>query len=261
MILKRFSPHDRMHRPAGRAAGGCTRGQSKSLCATQRRNGTRKRPRLRTVARPVACGGGRSRPNLIENKSHPHYTSALLPWSWTDAMSTPPSSATPVSLADELESSYAELHRYATRKYAGAAGDIVHDAWIRLASREPGHHSVRDPLTYLRRVVDNVAVDRQRLTASRSRFLAPADAAQDVPSAEPSPYAATLGQQEYAVLLQAIRDLPAQARRVFVLFRGRNLSMAQIAAQLDISPRTVEKHIAVALAHCRRRLREAGRDL
>ncbi len=180
-------------------------------------------------------------------------------------MSTPPSPATPASLADELESSYAELHRYATHKYAGAAGDIVHDAWIRLASRPSGGdaagtHSVRDPVTYLRRVVDNVAVDRQRLAASRGRFLAPADAAQDVPSTGPSPYDATLGQQEYAVLLQAIRDLPDQARRVFVLFRGRHLSMAQIAAHLGISPRTVEKHIAVAVAHCRRRLREAGRD-
>lgn len=181
-------------------------------------------------------------------------------------MSTPPTPATPVSLADELESSYAELHRYATRKYAGAAGDIVHDAWIRLASRagaggELGQHSVRDPLTYLRRVVDNVAVDRHRLAASRNRFAAAADPQDEVPSPWPSPYETTLGQQEYAVLLQAIRDLPAQARRVFVLFRGRNLSMAQIAAQLGISPRTVEKHIAVALAHCRRRLQEAGRDI
>lgn len=176
-------------------------------------------------------------------------------------MSTPPSPATPGSLADELESSYAELHRYATRKYAGAAGDIVHEAWIRLASREPGHHGVRDPLTYLRRVVDNVAVDRHRLAASRSRFVIAAEPQDDAPSPWPSPYEATLGQQEYAVLLQAIRDLPAQARRVFILFRGRNLSMAQIATQLGISPRTVEKHIAVALAHCRRRLQEAGRDI
>ncbi|XTQ95174.1 RNA polymerase sigma factor [Xanthomonas sacchari] len=181
-----------------------------------------------------------------------------------DAMplSSPPPG--PAPLVEALERQYEELQRYAARKYAGAAGDLVHDAWIRLATRGAGTGSaeaVRDPGRYLRTVIDNVANDQGRVTASRSRFLAANDTSHEVPSPAPSPYQSALSRQEYAVLLQAIRDLPPQARRVFVLFRGRNMSTAQIAAHLDISPRTVEKHIAVAVTHCRRRLREAGREI
>lgn len=181
-------------------------------------------------------------------------------------MPLPPPQDAPAALADALESHYAELQRYAARKYAGAASDLVHDAWVRLATRAPADAAadarrLRDPASYLRRVVDNVAIDQGRVAASRNRFAAANDAIDAIASPDPSPYQTALSQQEYALLLQAIGDLPAQARRVFVLFRGRNLSIAQIAAQLRISPRTVEKHIAVAVMHCRRRLREAGRDI
>lgn len=189
---------------------------------------------------------------------------ALLPQVWTHAMSVPSPPADAAPLAAELENSYEELRRYASRKYAAAADDLLHDAWLRLASRadaSAGTAAVRDPVTYLRRIVDNLAVDRHRLAASRNRFLSSAEKHEDIASPAPSPYQVALSEQEYAVLQQAVRDLPAQARRVFILFRGRGLSMAQIAAQLGISPRTVEKHIAVAVAHCRRRLRDAGRDV
>ncbi len=180
------------------------------------------------------------------------------------AVPVPPAKSPP--LAAELESHYEELHRYAARKYASAADDLVQDAWLRLASRpvaggDGSAAPVRDPVPYLRRVVDHLAVDRHRLDASRRRFLAPDASHDEVASPAPSPEQVTLGRQEYALLLQAIRTLPAQARRVFILFRGRGRSMAQIAEELGLSPRTVEKHIAVAVAHCRRKLREGGREV
>ncbi|MEE7558877.1 hypothetical protein HH299_03455, partial [Xanthomonas sp. Kuri4-2] len=49
------------------------------------------------------------------------------------AVPVPPAKSPP--LAAELESHYEELHRYAARKYASAADDLVQDAWLRLASR------------------------------------------------------------------------------------------------------------------------------
>ena len=181
-------------------------------------------------------------------------------------MSIPLPAAPSASLVAELERCYGELHRYAAHKYPAIADDLVQDAWVRLATRAPvawddGAARIRDPLPYLRRVVDNLAVDRRRVEASQARFLGTAEHPEAIASPAPAPDQVALDRQEYAILQQAIADLPAQARRVFVLFRGRGLSMARIAALLGISPRTVEKHIAAAVAHCRRRLRAAGRDV
>ena len=37
--------------------------------------------------------------------------------------------------------------------------------------------------------------------------------------------------------------------------------MREIASTLEITEKTVEKHIAKAMLHCRKRLREAGRQV
>ncbi|MBD2705733.1 RNA polymerase sigma-70 factor [Spirosoma sp. BT702] len=55
---------------------------------------------------------------------------------------------------------------------------------------------------------------------------------------------------------EAIGQLPAQCRRVFLLSRFENKKYDEIAAELQISPRTVEVHISRALKHLRQTLRE-----
>ncbi|WP_229312200.1 RNA polymerase sigma-70 factor [Larkinella punicea] len=54
----------------------------------------------------------------------------------------------------------------------------------------------------------------------------------------------------------AISQLPAQCRRVFLLSRFENKKYEEIATELQISPRTVEVHISKALKHLRQTLRE-----
>lgn len=55
-----------------------------------------------------------------------------------------------------------------------------------------------------------------------------------------------------AQLQQAITSLPEKTREIFLLYRADELSYKQIAAQLDISERTVEYHLRQAMLHCRR---------
>ncbi len=50
---------------------------------------------------------------------------------------------------------------------------------------------------------------------------------------------------------EAIDLLPPKARMVFMLSRFEQLSYKEIAAKLDISPKTVENHISKALKHLR----------
>lgn len=54
-----------------------------------------------------------------------------------------------------------------------------------------------------------------------------------------------------AQLQQAIACLPEKTREIFLLYRADELSYKQIAAQLDISERTVEYHLRQAMLHCR----------
>ena len=51
-----------------------------------------------------------------------------------------------------------------------------------------------------------------------------------------------------------IAKLPLQRRTVFVLSRYGNLSNREIAARLDLSVRTVEKHLELALKELRKSL-------
>jgi hypothetical protein len=51
-----------------------------------------------------------------------------------------------------------------------------------------------------------------------------------------------------------MEELPPKTRAVFILYRVDRLSYRDIAAALDISPRTVEYHLRQALIQCRQRL-------
>lgn len=55
---------------------------------------------------------------------------------------------------------------------------------------------------------------------------------------------------------KAIMKLPPQAQRVFIMSKFEYKSHKEIAEILNISPRTVEKHIQVALKHLRLELRD-----
>lgn len=50
-----------------------------------------------------------------------------------------------------------------------------------------------------------------------------------------------------ATYYEALSRLPAQRRKAFILSREKGLSYQEIALQMNISPRTVEKHISEAL--------------
>ena len=51
-------------------------------------------------------------------------------------------------------------------------------------------------------------------------------------------------QQEFKLFCDAVRALPKQCRRAFVLKKVYGYSLKEIAQELEISEKTVEKHIA-----------------
>jgi len=160
-------------------------------------------------------------------------------------------------LAAALAKHYEEIKAFIRRKVGCAelAADVAQDAWVKMAMAAPGE-PVDNPRAYLFRVASNLAADRLRQTALHARLDAAAPVQADA-AAGLSPERVAAGRQEYAVLLAAVEELPEKCRAAFLLYRGRGMSMREVADALDISPKTVEKHIARAMLHCRARLAAA----
>ncbi|WP_411820015.1 RNA polymerase sigma factor [Hyphococcus formosus] len=68
------------------------------------------------------------------------------------------------------------------------------------------------------------------------------------------------GRRKLNALTIAISELPPVCRKVFILRKIEGLPIKEIAARLEISVSSVEKHGAQGLIKCSRRMRELGYD-
>jgi RNA polymerase sigma-70 factor (sigma-E family) len=102
----------------------------------------------------------------------------------------------------------------------------------------------RDPEAYVRRAMVNSWVSRWRRLRRESLVAGVPD----------RPVAADDGALEREPLWQALRELPPRQRAVVVLRYYEDLSEAEIAAVLGVSPGTVKSQASKAMATLRRHL-------
>ena len=108
--------------------------------------------------------------------------------------------------------------------------------------------------SYLYRSVHNAALNKIR---SRKVAVDYADHELAVSSQSAASTSDILAGKELGVRVQhAINQLPEQCRMVFKLSRFEGMKYSEIAAQLDISSKTVENHMGKALKILRLQLRE-----
>ena len=69
-----------------------------------------------------------------------------------------------------------------------------------------------------------------------------------------SPERVILGQEAWAVFVQALQELPERARTIFILNRFEELSGREIAQRLGYSISLVEKEMIKAISYLRERL-------
>lgn len=158
----------------------------------------------------------------------------------------------PNSLASAFIAHYHSLLAFARRRVASAesAADIVHDAFVRIATLDAPER-VQQPQAFFVRMVENLVIDRFREQRVADRVIvAPStihDETPDYPSDAARPDLLAQAAQTAQRIDTMIAALPPRCREVFLLRKLDGMSHDDIAERLNISRNMVEKHLRRAL--------------
>ena len=138
------------------------------------------------------------------------------------------------------------------------ADDIVQEAYVRVLRARARGASFPNAKSFLFTTARNLAIDW-----CRHRRVIPLESlgrTEHLAVQEEQPHAAEAASraQELELLAQAIQSLPPRCQQILRLRRLRGLSHRQIAAQLDISERTVNAQLAIAIERLRDALLASG---
>lgn len=118
-----------------------------------------------------------------------------------------------------------------------AAEDVVQVALTRLWSMADHYDPARGSVEgWFRRIVVNLCLDRRRAL----RPMVAIDDVRDLASEAPDPLANAVLLDERTRLAAAMAQLLPRQRAALALFHGDGLSMAEIAAVLETTPKAVE---------------------
>jgi RNA polymerase sigma-70 factor (ECF subfamily) len=134
--------------------------------------------------------------------------------------------------------------------------DLMQEVYLRLL-RVPSTESIRSPRAYLFTVALHVLYQHKLKLSAEPEALDVAEVAAELeaPSAE-NPATRTEIMEALEGFERVLSKLPPAQYVTFVLHRQYGYSREEIAARLGISLPLVKKHLARALAHCRRSFAE-----
>jgi RNA polymerase sigma factor (sigma-70 family) len=134
------------------------------------------------------------------------------------------------------------------------AADLVQEVYLRML-RVNDPEAILNPEAYLFTVAgnllrENAVADRRHAQEVSVEAAEPMPALTSIPGFE----AAVDATQRVARLREVIEELPLKCSTAVILQYRDGLSLQDIAAQLEVSPRMVKRYLAQALSHCRRRM-------
>lgn len=129
------------------------------------------------------------------------------------------------------------------------AADLAQDTFVRLLIRGKPISS-QAPRALLTRIARGLVIDHWRRDALERAYLE--SLAQLPEVTHPSPEVRHEALQCLERIAQLLEGLKPVVREAFLLYQLGGLTHAQVAQQLGLSSRTVERHVASALLHCYR---------
>lgn len=129
--------------------------------------------------------------------------------------------------------------------------DIVQEAYVR-ACQADRKSTIEAPQAFLFRTVRNLALDYVKRAESRLSDRFDGDEAWQL---DQTPFGAdpegqTVSNEEFSLFCKAVRTLPAQCRRAFVLKKVYGYSRREIAEEMGVSENTVQTQIARGMKLC-----------
>ncbi|MBA4790094.1 MAG: RNA polymerase sigma factor [Rhizobiales bacterium] len=133
------------------------------------------------------------------------------------------------------------------------ASDLVQDTFVNVLERpETRIHDIR---AYLYAVARNLLINHRKQEKRRlTQAFAPEVFAQ-MAADQPSPEDVVDSRLQLERVYALVQELPPRTQQIFALNRIDGLTHAEVAQRLGISESSVQKHLAVAIAHMTRRLR------
>ena len=131
------------------------------------------------------------------------------------------------------------------------AMDLSQETYLRLMRKGSVQHG-ENLAGYLFRTAERLAVDYLRQNQFNKSPLLPLD--EEMPCRKPQPDELASLSEQCAILLEAIAALPNVCRKVFLLRKLDEMSYGDIALRLDISEKTVQRHLVKAMLHCHKRM-------
>jgi len=133
--------------------------------------------------------------------------------------------------------------------------DLTQETFARLAARARETGDIAQERPYLYRIAHNLLMDYLR---SRRRGGGLTDTVEDIGAIRddaPTPEALLTAHQDLERMKSALLRLPQRTREVFVRVRLDGQSYRQAAQEMKISESSVQKHLAMAVAHLAQTLR------
>jgi RNA polymerase sigma factor (sigma-70 family) len=163
------------------------------------------------------------------------------------------------TLIDALYRKYhGMLRRFLARRHVNPdeAADIVQETYCRILNAGDAE-SIRHPRAFLLKTATNVLLNQlKHRRASADGHAGDLDRI-ELETDDPSPYRTLKGEQEWAIVRQALEELAPKCREVFVMHRFEQMSYSEISVELNLSVSMIEKYVSQALATLRQRLADA----
>lgn len=127
------------------------------------------------------------------------------------------------------------------------AADLAQDTFIRLLLKEATQSSDQ-PATLLKTIARGLVIDHWRRSAVEKAYLEAL--ATLPPQCTPSPEQQIQAREALQRVDAMLEGLKPQVRNAFLLYRLAGLEHHQIAEQMGVTVRSIERYVASAMLHC-----------